>query len=726
MVFHGSIKMMFLQCLLVLSFTIPILSDRCPQVCTCDNIKTSVACANKNVTNIPATIPQYTQKLNLQGNDLKVIPVGAFISVLHLKHLNLQNCNIETIVEGAFRSLGRLLYLNLGSNRLSFIYQESFDGLSSLQHLVLEKNHIEEVKPGAFSHLGFLNFLNLGHNFLVYLPDMLFQGLLQLKWMRLSNNMINVVANEALAGLPNLKRLSLDHNELQYLPTEAFSRMSALAWLELGWNPMTFISEEAVQMASLKQLYINNMALQDVSFKAFEKSKQLSLIDMSNNQIRSIHPLAGIEQLKYINLTGNTINCDCHLQPFKVWADLLRLKVDLFCFHPSHFQGDHLDSLRAIDLKCGHFPEEVYNLLTVTEKPDEESVCPQSCDCKPDVKHAICENKSLQVIPKGFHVDTSLIDLRRNAFNSIPKGAFADMKNVVSLHLQNCQINELQPGAFMGMKNLIYLYMSHNQISSLNPYVFQGAPRVGYLFLDHNRFTKVPKERFTLLPKLFSLHMQHNSINSLSDNNMAGVQNLHWLYLTGNNINYIAPTAFRNMKALEKLHLDENMLTEVPTQALNGMSILAELKLSKNPIKSIGNGAFLPVSRSLQHLYLNDMGLQQISSGTFVGLGQSIKNLYLENNRLQSLPNMKNFIGLEVINLANNPFHCDCYLLHLHRWIKSLNIKVGATCAGPKIMKNQKLRNAPFSTCPGWESSKTIRNKRKNSAISIKQRKLGK
>ncbi|KAM4721387.1 chondroadherin-like protein [Rhinophrynus dorsalis] len=704
----------FLPPLLVLYNVKPILSDRCPRICICDNIRSFVACTNKNLTEVPATIPQFTQKLDLRGNDLKLIPGGAFMSVPYLTHLSIQKCNIERIDEGAFRGLGRLVYLNLGSNKISFIYQESFDGLSSLQQLVLEKNRLEEIKPGAFSQLGFLNFLHLGDNFLVYLPDMLFQGLQQVKWMRLSNNMINVVSIEAFAGLPNLRRLSLDHNELQYLPTEALSRMSGLTRLELGFNPMTFIAEEAVQMASLKQLFLNNMALQDVSFKAFETSPQLSLIDLSNNQIRSIQALTGVEQLNRLNLTGNAIHCDCNLRHFKEWADMSRLKVDLICAGPGHFRGDHLDSLRARDLKCGVYREEDYH-QPPTEKPKEETSCPQSCNCKSDVKHAICENKYLQEIPKGFPVGTSLLDLRRNVFHSIPKAAFSGMKNVVSLHLQSCQINELQPGALTGMTNLVYLYLSHNQISSIDPAVFQGAPKIGYLYLDHNRFTRIPKGAFKPLPNLFSLHLQYNSISSITDNNMYGAEKLHWVYLTGNNINYIAPTAFRNLKDLEKLHLDENLLMEVPTQALKGLSILSELKLSKNPIRSIGNGAFLPVSRSLQHLYLDDMGLEQISSGGFIGLGRGIKSLYLDNNKLQNLPSMKDFSGLEVINLANNPFHCDCRLLSLHRWISSLNLKVGATCAAPNVVKGQKVRNTPFSSCPGFDTGNTPRNKRKRS-----------
>ncbi|XP_018428590.1 PREDICTED: chondroadherin-like protein [Nanorana parkeri] len=598
--------------LLVLSFAIPTVCDRCPQVCVCDNLRHFVTCTNKNLSEIPTFIPQYTQKLNLQGNYLKCIPSRAFISTPYLTHLSLYNCSIEKIEEGAFRSLGRLLHLNLGSNHISFLYQESFDGLSSLQHLNLGKNRLEEIQPGAFSQLGLLNFLNIGNNFLVYLPDLLFQGLIQLKLLYLSNNMINIISYEAFAGLPNLRRLSLDHNELQYLPTEALSRLSGLIKLELGWNPITFIPEEAFQMTSLKQLYINNMALQEVSFKAFEKSNQISFIDISNNQICAVQPLARVEQLKYLNLTGNSVPCDCQLRPFKEWADLKRLKVDLLCFGPSHFHRDHLDSIRAIDLKCGTFLEEVYNFLPATEKTFEKNLCPLSCNCKSDAKHAICENTFLRQIPQGFPKDTILIDLRRNEFNFIPKGAFLDLKNVVSLHLQHCDIKDIQPGAFLGMRNLVYLYLSNNQIFAINPDVFQGAPNIGYLFLDNNRFINVPSEIFGLLPNLLSLHMQHNSITSLSD--MAGAAKLHWLYLTGNNISSIAPTAFRNMKFLEKLYLDNNKIKEVPTHALKGLPMLRELGLSKNPIRNIGNGAFLPLSRSLQNLYLNDMGLLKVIS----------------------------------------------------------------------------------------------------------------
>ncbi|XP_030045841.1 chondroadherin-like protein [Microcaecilia unicolor] len=700
-------------------------SERCPQFCICDNIKHSVTCVNKNLTRVPVTIPQLTNKLDIHGNNIKVIPGSAFLPIPYLTHLNMQKCNIETIEEGAFRGLGRLVYLNLGSNNIAFIYQESFDGLSFLQQLVLENNHIEEIKPGAFSQLGFLNLLNLGNNFLVYLPDMIFQGLHQIKWINLSNNTLNIVADQAFAGLPTLKRLSLDHNELQYLPNEALSKLSGVTRLDLGWNPLTFIGEEAVQMDSLKQVFLNDMALQDVSHNAFEKSPSLTLIDFQNNQLKMMQPMTGLKQIKKVNLKGNPIHCNCYMRPFKEWVDKSTIQANTVCSSPISFRGEHLESLRAIDLKCDSNiseveEEQVPAPITSTE---EFTSCPQNCVCRPDLLHVSCENKGHRKIPKGFPANTRLLDLQRNEFHTVPKNSFPDLKNLVSLHLQNCHIAELQSRAFLGMKKMIYLYLSNNKLSTINTAAFEGIPQLTYLYLDHNQFTKIPKGAFKFLPNLFALHLQYNSISFLSDDMMTGAEKLRWLCLTGNNINYVSPMALHATEELEKLHLDENVLSEVPTSALLNLPMLGELKLSKNPIKYIGNGAFLPVASSLQHLYLDNLGLEKISAGAFAGLGPGMRSLYLENNKLPNLPSMNNFTNLEVIDLGDNPFVCNCQLLPLHRWIEKLNLKVDATCELPANVHGQRVKDISFKTCLGWkeEKPKSTEHKVKTNKKPIKR-----
>ncbi|XP_028942398.1 chondroadherin-like protein, partial [Antrostomus carolinensis] len=217
----------------------------------------------------------------------------------------------------------------------------------------------------------------------------------------------------------------------------------------------------------------------------------------------------------------------------------------------------------------------------------------------------------------------------------------------------------------------------------------------------------VPVGAFQLLPNLISLHLKHNAIQELAEGDLAGARGLRWLYLTGNAIGHIAPAALAPAKMLEKLHLEGNRLVEVPTVALRGLPALSELKLSRNPIKRVEDGAFLPVASSLHHLYLDNMGLEQISPGAFAGLGPKIRSLYLESNKMTNIPDMRNFTGLEILNLRDVPFHCDCQLLPLHRWIDKLNLHVGATCGSPAEARGLKVKlSITFQTCPGWGQGK--------------------
>ncbi|XP_074083117.1 chondroadherin-like protein isoform X2 [Macrotis lagotis] len=692
------------------------LAGRCPRICVCDNIRRHVSCRRQNLTEVPVSIPQMTQRLDLQGNVLKVIPPEAFLSLPYLTHLDLRHCQLERVEEGAFRGLGRLVYLNLASNHLSVLYQEALDGLGSLRQLVLERNQLEEIRPGAFSQLGSLGLLNLAHNSLVYLPDMAFQGLLQTRWLRLSHNALNVLAPEALAGLPGLRRLSLDHNELQALPGEALSRPEGLVQLELGHNPLTYLGEEdGLALWALRDLALDHAALQDVGAGAFARCPRLRSLDLQSNQLGGLPPLEGVGQLRKLNLSGNPLLCDCAARPLWEWVARARVQTDGLCLEPSRLKGEALESLRAKDLYCqrqGDKKEEgekgALRPRGPTRAPEEARAtkpCPAACVCSPDSQHSSCENKGLRLIPSGFPNDTQLLDLRRNNFSSIPQGSFPGLAHLVSLHLQNCGITNLEPGALSGLDQLVYLYLSHNQLSGLNSAALQGIPRLRYLYLDGNRFTRLPKASLKVLPRLFSLHLEHNALQHLALGDLSGVKGLHCFYVSGNNISRVGPGPALE---LEKLHLDRNQLQTVPTAALEGLPALRELQLSGNPLRALEDRAFLPVASSLQHLYLNGTGLQQISPGAFAGLGPGLRSLYLEKNRLQTLPAMASFTQLELINLSENPFRCDCRLLPLHRWLVGLNLRVGATCEFPANVQGQKVKAATvaFKACPGWGTKK--------------------
>uniref|UniRef100_A0A2K6N0C0 Chondroadherin-like protein n=1 Tax=Rhinopithecus bieti TaxID=61621 RepID=A0A2K6N0C0_RHIBE len=672
-------------------------AQRCPQACICDNSRRHVACRHQNLTEVPDAIPELTQRLNLQGNLLKVIPAAAFQGLPHLTHLDLRHCQVELVAEGAFRGLGRLLLLNLASNHLRELPQEALDGLGSLRRLELEGNALEELRPGTFGALGALATLNLAHNALVYLPAMAFQGLLRVRWLRLSHNALSVLAPEALAGLPALRRLSLHHNELQALPGPALSQARGLARLELGHNPLTYAGEEdGLALPGLRELLLDGGALQALGPRALAHCPRLHTLDLRGNQLDTLPPLQGPGQLRRLRLQGNPLWCGCQARPLLEWLARARVRSDGACRGPRQEEQEE---------RAGPGPR------APPRDPPRVAPCPRACVCAPESRHSSCEGCGLQAVPRGFPNDTLLLDLRRNHFPLVPRAAFPGLGHLVSLHLQHCGIAELEAGALAGLGRLIYLYLSDNQLAGLSAAALAGVPRLGYLYLERNRFLQVPGAALRALPSLFSLHLQDNAVDRLAPGDLGGTRALRWLYLSGNRITEVSPGALGPARELEKLHLDRNQLREVPTGALEGLPALLELQLSGNPLRALHDGAFQPVGRSLQHLFLNSSGLEQISPGAFSGLGPGLQSLHLQKNQLRALPALPNLRQLELIDLSSNPFHCDCQLLPLHRWLTGLNLRVGATCATPPSARGQRVKAAAavFEACPGWGARKAKR-----------------
>lgn len=577
---------------------------------------------------LPSPLPaQLTQRLDLRGNALKVIPPAAFQDLPYLTHLDLRLCQVERVAEGAFRGLGRLLLLNLASNRLSALPQEALAGLGSLRRLELERNVLEELRPGTFGALGALATLNLAHNALVYLPAMAFQGLLRTRWLQLSHNALSVLAPDALAGLPALRRLSLHHNELQALPGPALSQARGLARLELGHNPFTYAGEEdGLALPGLRVLALDHGALQALEPRAFARCPRLHTLDLRGNQLDTLLPLQGPGQLRRLWLQGNPLWCGCQARPLLEWLARARVRSDGACGQPRRLRGEALDALQPSDLRCPGDAAAAEDEEPATVRPrgpagapglgdGAAQPCPRACACVAESRHSGCGRRGLRAVPRGFPNDTRLLDLRHNHFPSVPRAAFPGLGQLVSLHLQHCGIAELGAGALAGLGSLLYLYLSDNQLSGLSAAALHGAPRLGYLYLERNRFVQVPGPALRVLPGLFSLHLQDNAVDRLAPGDLAGVQALRWLYLSGNRITQVSPGALGPARELEKLHLDRNQLREVPTGALAGLPGLRELRLSGNPLRALRDGAFQPVGGSLQHLFLNSSGLEQVGPG---------------------------------------------------------------------------------------------------------------
>lgn len=89
----------------------PPLPGRCPAPCECSEAARTVKCVNRNLSEVPADLPPYVRSLFLTGNQLAVLPAGAFARqppLAELAALNLSGSRLKLVHAGAFEHLPNL------------------------------------------------------------------------------------------------------------------------------------------------------------------------------------------------------------------------------------------------------------------------------------------------------------------------------------------------------------------------------------------------------------------------------------------------------------------------------------------------------------------------------------------------------------------------------------------------------------------------------------------
>lgn len=135
--------MMSKVCLAIWTFILLVGLSKTTHIKMNDPIVNLIDCSRKNLTTMPDVLQNSTTDLNLRGNFLHVVPAWSFQKSRILKSIDLSYNRLRMIEKGAFEGLVELSILNLRSNLLTSnsLYENIFQGLSSLQELVLHNNY---------------------------------------------------------------------------------------------------------------------------------------------------------------------------------------------------------------------------------------------------------------------------------------------------------------------------------------------------------------------------------------------------------------------------------------------------------------------------------------------------------------------------------------------------------------------------------------------------------
>lgn len=271
--------------------------------------------SQNHLVNIPSKSFAYQKKLqelHLNHNKISSVYNTTFQGLESLSVLNLKRNFLEELNNGVFATLPRLEELNLGQNRISRIESRAFAGLSALRILYLDDNQLISVPTTSFSLLGSLAELHIGLNAFSLLPDDAFAGLNRLAVLDLNGAGLSNISDNAFRGLPGLRSLNLFGNRLNEVPTQQLSSLTRLEELFIGQND--FIALERSSFKGLKNLKLLDITgasqLERVEKGALDENVNLETIILANNKKLSFieeGTLMGLPKLKHVALRENAI-----------------------------------------------------------------------------------------------------------------------------------------------------------------------------------------------------------------------------------------------------------------------------------------------------------------------------------------------------------------------------------------------------------------------------------
>lgn len=261
---------------------------------------------NENkLRNCPEIVSDSLIELYLTGNEMENIPAGAFKKVPNIKHLWLDNNDLKEVPTEPLKNLKKLEYLNLDQNKIRHIKQNSFESLSKLQTLTLFQNEIKEVEVEGFKGLDKLELLNLRGNNLSSVPESI-RDAKKLWLLELDQNPITEIPDYAFRGLDKLRRIELTWEKVKKIGNRAFTFLPSLERLSLV-NVKLDGFPNLTGTTSLQVLTLTVSDITELPEDLCQKQKQLLDMTLNFNSIARIPDLSGCLSLSVLKIEHNQI-----------------------------------------------------------------------------------------------------------------------------------------------------------------------------------------------------------------------------------------------------------------------------------------------------------------------------------------------------------------------------------------------------------------------------------
>ena len=672
-----------------------------------------------------------------------------FINLTHLQ--NCQNVvfmdlsqNVLRSVEGPQSPLASLKYLKLGHNRLltisrrmrlkhlpsiseldfswnriSSIEDSSFDGVRSILRLDLSNNNLTEYSADfrrVFKNFRSLGYLDISSNNLTSCSNLALDEMGSLKELDISHNKLENITDTSFTGAQALRSLTMNHNKLQSIDHFSFMNLSNLQSIDLSHN----------MLVSVESVHLPDIIALDVSWNKLEHVPShlpvtLSRLVLVRNRISSVgrEDFKGLSMLKELNLSHNSLRLlesDTFLASYNLTSiDLSFNALNLHFGIKDVFRG--LKQIRSLVLK--------HNNITSID--------------------AILQFGSLSTL-QSLDVSYNKIEQIKQPLN--PTGTRRPLQN---LNLEGCKISWIIISAFVNLPSLKLVNLQRNRITNIplfdapvdSVFLLRANPLVCSCNMSwladnssHTSAVGYDADVCEIYPSRLSYSIRSLSLDlflclavpcpdECSCYSRNETETVHvtvctgrlvaipvdicntslTVYLDGNNFTGlgIIATPFVSQISVRKLYMNNSGVLGLGSSFFNNTAQLEEVDLSYNSIKILPGDVF----RGLMHLKFVSLQHNQIShlpSSLFTDL-KSLETFDISFNELQyilseNLHQLDNMEDFRWINLASNPWQCECSNKALRNWLEE---KSSPVLDRRKVFcKDKEMIRVPFDlfSCP--------------------------
>ncbi|KAM6978362.1 toll-like receptor 7 [Tautogolabrus adspersus] len=612
-----------------------------PKTLPCDVNETNngsvvkVDCTERSLKYIPFGIPRDTTNLTLTINHIPTLNSTSFHGLENLTEIDMR-CNCVPIKIGPKDRV---------CTKSVTIEEDTFTNLRNLRALYLDGNQLYSIPKGLPPNLILLS---------------------------LEVNHIVEISKSNLTGLRNIQILYLSQNcyyrnpcnDSYKIEADAFLQLSNLTLLCLKSNNLSFIPHQLP--ASLKELYLYNNKIPNVTDEDFKNLTNLEILDISGNCPRCYNapfPCNPCPNNSPLNISGAAFKMLTKLKILRLHSNSLTFVLpEWFATTTELSELDLSSNFLAIDIGVTRFPLSLGKLEELDLSFNYElQKYPQTLR----LSSSFANLKSLRVLRlKGF------------VFQELKQDSIAPLKHLKNLEVLDLGTNFIKMAnlsILMELKSFKIISLSDNKISSPS----DGQDVVGFSEVEPLQWSPMPASAQYQSKEVREIHYfrydeyarsckykdkelgvvtsfvkkqcrEFGKTLDVSRNNIFFLHSkflnfgeLRCLNLSGNAMSQsLNGSEFTNLKNLKYLDFSSNRLDLLYSTAFKELQSLVILDISNNNhyFESEGLTHMLNFTRNLKYLKVLLMNHNMISTSTNTEMdSQSLERLEFRDNRLDMM-----------------------------------------------------------------------------------------